>query len=197
MRLIRISLQKLAPLYYGVVMIAAILFVMMSVAHIATLLGYRLLEIEFLLIPLVSSVFIWMFALVAGSLASRDYRSRDYLYAATRACPRWLQYTAMCVLVYAVICFIYFKFVSPLDSKEAGTLFTIDHYRAMTAFGLPFLIGAIAVLVSAIRVAKNDPARRCANGHAVMPRTKFCEQCGVAIEDQLGPGRNGPDSTGD
>ncbi len=194
---LKIPFQALVPAYYVCSVITVLLLMLMMVIHVFVLFGMILMSLEVFVLFVIPFIVIWVLALFVARLVSYEYRSRDFIYAMSRGCPRWLTRTAWILTAYAILNLVLFKYIEWRDPASQNELITLNHYRAVSSVAFPFLIWSLVMFVSAVRIAKNDPARRCANGHAVMPRAKFCEQCGVAIEDQLGSGRNGPDSTGD
>jgi hypothetical protein len=150
--------------------------------NLSTLFGKVFIEIPEFIFVMGAGLMIWCAAIFMAVIISREYRGKDWSAAALRGCPKWMKNLIYCVVVYGACSFIYFKFLVPLDEVERGVPLSLNHYRAMTSLLLPFLAGALGIFYSAIHVIKKDPARRCPSGHVILPRAKFCEQCGWEVK---------------
>jgi len=56
-----------------------------------------------------------------------------------------------------------------------------DFFLGFSSSWMAFYSAEIAIMYSAIVVARNDSARQCQNGHSVSPYADLCEKCGAKI----------------
>lgn len=104
---------------------------------------------------------------------TEDFKQKDFWRAALRGCPRWMQRAVWATFGYAWLGFFFYSLV--LGGGELSTV------RGMSSVLMAFYAVLAAALFSATRVREHDRTRRCANGHAVSPLAKFCEECGAHV----------------
>jgi hypothetical protein len=126
---------------------------------------------------------VWLPAVIACNRLVRNFNRKDFWKAALRGCPDWMRWLTYGFLGYAIINFL--LFVALAQPRVAGGANAPPQvFRGFSGHWMAFYSAAAAILYSAIVVARSDTARRCPNGHPVLPSAKFCEQCGAAVAEQ-------------
>jgi len=134
---------------------------------------------------------VWLPVVLVSTQLTRDYKRKDFWKAVLRGCPKWMRWMTYAFFIYAIINFFTFVTAAPA-APQAPTPAVV--FRGFSGHWMAFYFAAIAVLYSAVVVARRDPARRCPNGHPVCPSADFCEKCGAEIIDFEFGDRNATDA---
>lgn len=110
---------------------------------------------------------------------SREFKQKDLLKAALRACPAWMKYMAYFFFGYAILNFIVSAIIDTARETTGGD----GAFRSFSGHWMAFYSAAFALLYSATHVQEHDNTRRCPKGHPVSPSASFCEECGERITE--------------
>ena len=124
---------------------------------------------------------VWLPATLVSTQLVRDFKHKDFSKAVLRGCPRWMRWLVYGFFIYAFINFATFVLAAPVAQQVPNAPAPPLIFRGFSGHWMAFYSAAIAILYSAIVVAKSDPARRCPMGHPVSPAAAFCETCGTKI----------------
>jgi len=114
-------------------------------------------------------VLVWFPAVMLMSRLTQDFKQKDMWKAALRGCPGWMR-TGLWVVIG---CAVAFSFLPSLFMRSSG-----NSSQTPPLFPVLFYAVSFCVMYSLINVQKQDPSRRCLNGHPISPSAKFCEECG-------------------
>jgi hypothetical protein len=89
-----------------------------------------------------------------------------------------MKYMTYGFFIYAVVNFFIF-FVLTVGSPEKQDIRTV--IKGFSGHWMAFYSAALAILYSAVNVAKQDAARKCPNGHAVNQSDEYCKECGMYV----------------
>src|SRR5690606_20508160 len=119
---------------------------------------------------------------VSNYLAS-GFKWKDHRKAALRGCPDWMRWLMYGFYGYIVVNLLLSVAGGPLAGDGGGANAPPEVFRLFSLFWMFGYASAAATLYPAIAVARSAPARRCPNGHRVLPPAGFCELCGAAVAD--------------
>ncbi len=159
--------------------LAGIGFIVSLVAHIASISGISVFPQEPWFLH-VGIFVVWLPAVLFMQALSKEFPQKQVWKAALRGCPRYMQYVLYGLFVYAFLNFAFFAAAAPNHSPSSST--TIQGF---SGHWLVFYYAAFAILYSYTQVQKQDPLRRCQNGHVVALSAKFCPECGVSVGNIL------------
>ena len=113
---------------------------------------------------------VWVPTILLMNRLTWDFKQKDLWTAALRGYPSWMRNTLWVVIgcVFAV------SFISLLSKENLG-----EAPDSFVLFPITFYAVAFCVMYSFIQAEKQDPLRRCLNGHSISPLAKFCEECGA------------------
>ncbi|MGA2256272.1 MAG: hypothetical protein ABSG53_16610 [Thermoguttaceae bacterium] len=129
---------------------------------------------------------VWLPAVIVSNGLARDFKRMDFWKAALRGCPDWMRWLTYAFFGYAVVNFLLFVAVAPArgaGGAGGGANVPPDVFRGFSGHWMAFYSAAAAILYSAIVVSHSDSARRCPNGHPVLPPASYCEKCGEALAE--------------
>jgi hypothetical protein len=122
-------------------------------------------------------IVVWLPAVLVMTRLTRDFKQKDLWKAALRGCPAWVPRAQYFTLGYAFLAMFALPALYGGDRNSQS-----NSLRGVSAIALVFYGTAIAILYSAIRADQFDESRRCPNGHPTGPLSKYCEECGAAME---------------
>lgn len=122
---------------------------------------------------------VWVPTVFVAARMGAEFKQKDMWKAVLRGCPPWMRKMMYVFLGYALLNFAIFIAAAP--TKGGSGPITPTVLRGFSGHWMAFYSAAAAVLYSATQAEDRDKTRRCANGHAVGPLAKFCEQCGQPV----------------
>lgn len=179
-----ISWRLLVPVLYPLAIMAAVGFLTMLAMHVCALIGIKTGELLTIIAVFGTCLGLWSIALCCMGIVAHEYRHKDYLAAAFRGCPAWARRVVYGSMWYGAAWFLCVNLFGRFQSSDPHTGISIDMYRALSGIMLPFGSTATAIFYSTIKIAQSDPVQRCPNGHVILPRAKFCEQCGWEVKHE-------------
>jgi hypothetical protein len=123
---------------------------------------------------------VWLPTIFVVNKLSKDFKQKDLWKAALRGCPPWMRGT-LWIVTGSVMAVFLWSVISRSGPKGFPPLFTI--------FPVTFYGASFCVMYSFLNFEEFDSTRRCLNGHAIAPLSKFCEECGA-------PAMFGPKTSG-
>lgn len=158
---------------------AGVGFLVSLAVHLASVFGVALFPREpwFLHIGI---FVVWPAAILCGNALTKDFPRDQTWKAALRGCPKPMQYGLQGVFAYVFLNFAHFVVTTGENSRSSAVMI-----RGFSGHWLVFYYAAFAVLFSYLQVQKEDPTRRCRNGHVVPLAAKFCGECGSPVGDVL------------
>jgi hypothetical protein len=159
--------------------VACLGFVVSLAVHLTSVFGVSLFPREpwFLHIGI---FVVWLPAILCSQALTKEFPQSQTWKAALRGCPKAMQYGLYGVVAYAFLNFALFLVTTAEDSRSSAAMI-----RGFSGHWLVFYYAAFAILFSYLQVQKQDPARRCQNGHVVALAAKFCADCGSPVGDVL------------
>jgi hypothetical protein len=147
-------------------------------SHIAALLGSQGPLGDYAWLLHIGIFVVWLPTVLVASRIGADVKRKDLWKAVLRGCPQWMRYMMYGFFGYAFLNFATFLIAAPKGGSGPMTPAVV---RGFSGHWMAFYSAAAAVLYSATHVDDRDQGRRCANGHAVGPLARFCEQCGQVV----------------
>lgn len=171
-------IKKIAiALLYPFAALAALGLGLSLAVHIAAIMGWKVPQESIILFPGIFVV--WFPAVLTASFITRGTPRKDAWKTILRGAPRWMHFMLYGSFLYAIFNLVFFVVVvrGGQDSSDNAIV------RTFSGHILPFYAAALAILVSAIRIQKQGPRRRCPNGHAVPFPAIYCERCGQPVSE--------------
>lgn len=159
--------------------LAGVGFLVSLAVHLASLAGMSLFPREswFLIV----GIFVVWPPTVLCLGALRKAFPRTVLWKATlRGCPKPMQY-----VFYGVLAYTFLNSVLLIATADEASRSSAAGSRGLPGHLLVFYYMAFATLYSYLQVQKQDPARRCGNGHVVPLAEQYCAECGSPVGDVL------------
>jgi len=128
--------------------------------------------------PLHMGVFVvWLPTVLVAIKHTRNIPRNDAWKVILRGCPDWMKNGFYVIFGYAILSFIVFIVYSTQSSSgnDASVV------RGFSGHWLVFYYAAFATLYSELQLEKQDPIRRCRNGHVVELGDKYCRDCGEHV----------------
>ena len=168
--------SKIAAVF---MVLAGLGFLVSLVAHVASIVGVSVFPSEPWFLHFGIFV-VWLPAVLYSQSLAKEFPQKQMWKAALRGCPKPMQYFLYGLFAYVFLNFALFAISSDGHSPSSAT--TI---RGFSGHWLIFYYAAFAILYSYIQVQKQDPMRRCQNGHVVALSAKYCPECGAHVGDLL------------
>jgi hypothetical protein len=124
---------------------------------------------------------VWIPTVLVAHQRTQDFRRGDFWKAALRGCPTWMKRLTYGFFVYAIVNFGYFFITTAVAGPSHAGPANAATLRGFSGHWMAFYSAAMSVLYSSARIPSTDAGRRCAQGHAVGPLARFCEQCGSPV----------------
>jgi hypothetical protein len=150
-------------------------------SHLAALLGSAGPLGDYAWVLHIGIFVVWLPTVLVAARMSADFENKDTWKAALRGCPRWMRYMTYGFFGYALLNFVVFMITAPKGGSGPMPPAVV---RGFSGHWMAFYSAAAAVLYSATHISDRDQVRRCANGHAVGPLARFCEQCGQVVTER-------------
>jgi hypothetical protein len=152
---------------------AGMFFALLS--HVAAWRGIGWPEGNYALALLAGVFVVWLPAVILSVRLTRNTLQRDLWKTTLRGCPAWMK-----GLLYAVGGYTFVNLAIVLAQRPEGNLASPPVMRGLTGQWMIFYGFAGAILYSGAKLVGRWDVR-CANGHAVSPLAKFCDQCGQPV----------------
>jgi hypothetical protein len=159
--------------------LAGLGFLVSLTVHLASVVGMSLFPREPWFLH-VGIFVVWPPAVLCSQALAKEFPQKDVWRAALRGCPKPMQYALYALFAYVLLNFALFLGTTAEDSRSSAAMI-----RGFSGHLLIFYYAAFAILYSYLQVQKQDPARRCTNGHVVALSAKYCPECGSPVGDVL------------
>ncbi|MBB6342978.1 hypothetical protein HNP49_003166 [Pseudomonas fluvialis] len=168
--------SKIAAVF---MLLAGLGFLISFVAHASSIFGFSVFPKEPWFLHFGIFV-VWIPAVLCAQSLAKVFPQKQMWKAALRGCPKPMQYMA-----YALFGYVFLNFAIFAITNSNHTPTSASTVRGFSGHWLIFYYAAFAILYSYIQVQKQDPARRCQNGHLVNLSAKYCPECGTSVGDAL------------
>jgi hypothetical protein len=160
---------------------AAIGLLLSVASHIASWFGSKGPLGDFAFVLHIGVFVVWIPAVLVQLRLTDGVNRKDQWKAMLRGCPRWMRLTVSGLFLYALVNFIIFVVIAPVKAPRGTMPPSVVH--GLSGYWMVFYAVAFAVMYSAVHVQDWRERRKCANGHAIGPVARFCEQCGNSINN--------------
>lgn len=166
---------------YPFIVLSLIGLVLSIFVHFASLLGFNLPDAA---MGLHIGIFVvWIPTVIVGNRLTKNTPRNDYWKVALQGCPAWMKYMTYVFFGYAFINFALFFFGSfGVQANSTGDV-SPSVLRGFSGHWMAFYSAALAMLYSGTRASQMQ-TRRCSNGHAVSLSAKYCEKCGLPVDEE-------------
>lgn len=167
----------MAVLYWAMTIVGGVGFFASLTVHVCSYFSVALFDLDVAInVFHLGSIVVGGAAAILVHRLSAEYPRRQQIKAALRGCPVWLRNTTYAVFALAFVSF-FATILLPLHERGSA----LHDWRMTSGHWMAFFMAGVAVSQSALRIAAEDPARRCPNGHLVGPPDQFCPTCGAAL----------------